>query len=128
MTTKRTGNPPGRPTVMTDAVIAKLEHAFSLGCTDLEACFFAGVSKDAFYDYQAKTPGFADRKDALKTNPVLKARKVLVDAVESGDVKTATWLVEKHDGKARQAVAVEGGDKPLEVRFSWAQEDESPGE
>lgn len=128
MTTKRTGNPPGRPTVMTDAVVAKLEEAFALGCTDNEACFFAGISRDTLYHYQNNNPGYSDRKEALKSSPVLKARKVLVDAVESGDVKTATWLVEKHDGKARQAVAVEGGDKPLEVRFSWAQEDESPSE
>lgn len=123
MTTKRTGNPPGRPTVMTDAVVAKLEEAFALGCTDNEACFFAGISRDTLYHYQNNNPGYSDRKEALKSSPVLKARKVLVDAVESGDVKTATWLVEKHDGKARQAVQVEGGDKPVEVKFSWAQED-----
>ena len=128
MTTRRTGNPPGRPTVMTDAVIAKLEQAFALGCTDAEACVYAGISRDTLYLYQSKHPGFHARKDELKTTPVLKARMVIVGAVESGDVKTATWLVEKHDGKARQAVQVEGGDKPVDVKFSWAHEDESTSE
>jgi hypothetical protein len=68
-------NPGGRPTVMTPEVIGKLEYAFSIGCTDIEACFFADISKDALYDYQLKNPSFTTRKEALKSNPILKARE-----------------------------------------------------
>ena len=49
-------------------------------------------------------------------------------AMQQWNDRRAVALVEKHDGKARQAVQVEGGDKPVEVKFSWAQEDESPSE
>lgn len=114
----------GRPTVMTDAVVKKLEEAFALGCSDLEACLFAGISKPTLYAYCEANPSFSDRRAALKTNPVLKARKVVMDAVEDGDVNTAKWLVEKHDGKAKQAVEHSGGETPVQVVFGWANDTE----
>lgn len=67
-----------RPTVMTPEVIAKLEEAFSWGCTDVEACLHAGIAKQTLYLYQEKNPKFIDRKEALKENPVLLARKSVV--------------------------------------------------
>lgn len=100
----------GRPTIVTDAVLLKLEEAFALGCTDAEACLFAGIWPSVLYRYQESHPDFQERKATLKTRPVLKARKVVLDAVESGDVLTAKWLVEKADGKARQAVEMSGSD------------------
>jgi len=65
----------GRPTVMTESVIAKLEEAFLIGCSDLEACLVADISKDALYDYQNKYPKFTERKELLKQNPILAARR-----------------------------------------------------
>lgn len=72
---------------MTPEVIGKLEQAFLLGCTDLEACFFADISKDALYDYQAKTPGFAERKEKLKERPIFLARQSVINQMEDdGDL------------------------------------------
>ena len=72
----------GRPTKMTDETVKKLEEAFLLGCSDLEACFYANISKQTLYSYQEKHPEFTDRKKLLKQNPVMIARKTVVDAVE----------------------------------------------
>lgn len=72
----------GRPTVMTPDVLAKLEEAFAIGCTDGEAIFYAGISKDAFYDYQKATDGYSERKEALKERPVLKARMTIVKGLD----------------------------------------------
>lgn len=85
----------GRPTVMTPDVVNKLEQAFSLGATDVEACFYAGISKQTLYDYQAKYPEFTDRKAALKDKLVLKARQVVASAMEDGDKQTAQWYLER---------------------------------
>lgn len=74
--------PVGRPTVMTPEVVSKLEHAFSMGCTDIEACFYADISKQTLYDYQAKYPAFVDRKEALKANPIMKARMSVFNKLE----------------------------------------------
>ena len=72
-------NPVGRPPAMTPAVIAKLEDAWLYGCSDLEACFSADISKDVLYNYQQEHPEFTERKERLKENPIYKARKAVVD-------------------------------------------------
>jgi hypothetical protein len=85
----------GRPTVMTPDVVNKLEQAFSLGATDVEACFYAGISKQTLYDYQAKHPEYTDRKAALKDKLILKARTVIAQSMEAGDKQTAQWYLER---------------------------------
>ncbi len=64
----------GHPTVMTEEVIQQLEAAFLLGCTDLEACLKAGISKSTLYNYQNEYPEFLERKELLKKNPTYRAR------------------------------------------------------
>lgn len=72
---------------MTDDTVKKLEEAFLLGCTDEEACFFADISKQTLYNYQAANPEFVDRKEALKSNPIFEARKsVLNELKTNGDL------------------------------------------
>jgi hypothetical protein len=89
--------PAGRPTVMTKDVVNKLEYAFSLGCTDVQACLYAGISKQTLYDYQDKTPGFTDRKQTLKENPVLLAKENVMSALKDKNVSISTWLLERRD-------------------------------
>lgn len=85
----------GRPTVMTIDVVNKLEQAFSMGCSDVEACLFADISKQTLYDYQAKNPEFVDRKERLKERLILKARTVIADALNRKDENTAKWYLER---------------------------------
>ena len=87
----------GRPPfVMTDVIMAKLEYAFSLSCTDAEACGYAGISKDSFYRYQRKHPKFCERKEWLKKELVFKSRAVIKEAIEvDGDIATAKWNLER---------------------------------
>lgn len=85
----------GRPTVMTPEVVNKLEQAFSMGCSDLEACLFADISKQTLYDYQAKNPEFADRKAMLKETLILKARSVIATSLNNKDENTAKWYLER---------------------------------
>ena len=83
----------GRKTVMTDLVLGKLEYAFSLGCTDLEACLHADIHPDTLYEYQRKNPEFSERKKMLKTKLVLKARETIAKNMD--DPKIAKWFLEK---------------------------------
>ncbi len=87
--------PVGRPTVMTEEVVNKLEQAFSMGCSDLEACLFADISKQTLYDYQEKHPEFVDRKAMLKQKMIFKARSVIAEALNKKDENTAKWLLER---------------------------------
>ncbi len=85
----------GRPTKMTEATVAKLEEAFSLGCTDLEACLFADIDKATLYRYQEKNPSFCDRKELLKENPILIARKSVIQGMEEDSNLALKYLERK---------------------------------
>ena len=67
---------------MTEEVLRKLEDAFLLGCSDLEACFAANIAPSTLYKYQEDNPEFLERKQLLKENPIYKARKSVVDKLE----------------------------------------------
>ena len=87
-------NPVGRPPVDWDAVLPKLEEVFALGGSDLEACFYAGISKTALYNYQKDNPDFVERKEQLKERPILLARQTVVKAIKD-DPLTARWFLER---------------------------------
>lgn len=73
----------GRPTIMTTETLRKLEEAFALGCTDLEACLYADISKTTLYDYQQAHPESVERKEELKEHPVLLARQTVIANLSS---------------------------------------------
>lgn len=92
---KKSENKSGRPTKMTSDTLAKLEQAFSLGCSDLEACIFADIHPTVLYRFQERNPEFRERKEMLKQKLVLKARNVIAQALENKDENTAKWYLER---------------------------------
>jgi len=106
----------GRPTVMTDIAIAKLEEAFALGCTDAEACLFAGISVDSLYKYQRENPEYIKRKAALKETPVLLARTTVVKAVKDNPTLAFQFLERKKRDEfgPHQKVDIQG-----DVTIKW---------
>ncbi len=89
-------HPGGRPSVMDKIVLAKLEDAFSISATDEQAAFYAGVSVDALYDYQKKHPEFAKRKQLLKESVGLRARRTVVQDIETNPGSAWKWLEKKY--------------------------------
>tara|TARA_R110002126_G_scaffold82511_1_gene202302 strand:+ start:3330 stop:3677 length:348 start_codon:yes stop_codon:yes gene_type:complete len=83
---------------MTPAVISKLDHAFAMGCSDLEACMYADISQATLYRYQEDNVKFRERKEVLKSNPIMMARSVLIDALRDGDVNTAHKMIDRKEG------------------------------
>lgn len=83
----------GRPKAIDDEVLAKLEQAFAIGCTDEEASLFADINPCTLYRYCKENPEFAERKETLKQKPVLKARATIDKNLHDPDV--AKWLLEK---------------------------------
>lgn len=97
----------GRPTVMTPEIISKLEEVFSIGGTDEEACFYAGIGKTTLYNYQKEFPDYLERKDALKEKPILKARQTVVKAL--GDPNFAfKYLSKKRKNEFGDSIEVSG--------------------
>ncbi len=87
----------GRPTMMDENTVNKLEQAFLNGATDIQACFCAGISKQTLYNYQKKNPEFVDRKEALKSNLGLIAKTVIANKIKSGDTNDARWYLERKE-------------------------------
>lgn len=99
----------GRPEAFTKDTVSKLEAAFALGATDREACAHAGISLASLYNKQNKDIGFLERKQMLKERPCLKARAVIMDAINRGDVRIAQWYLERvKKAEFGASVAVEG--------------------
>jgi len=84
-----------RPTIMTDDVVAKLEDAFSKGCTITEACLLSGISRDSYYDYIKINPEFSNKVEMLKENVALHARMNLAASIKAGDLADSKWYLER---------------------------------
>lgn len=87
-------HPGGRPTVMTEAVIGKLEQAFAYDSTIKEACFYAGINPDTYFAYAKEHPEFSERVEALRQRPILAAREEVVKAIKT-DPRNAQWYLER---------------------------------
>lgn len=108
--------PAGRPTKMTPETVSKLEEAFSWGCTDTEACLFADISRQTLNKYQQKHPEFVDRKERLKSNPVMLAKKIQLADLLGGDSQIAQKVIERKEGK-KVNVAGADGTGPVEIKM-----------
>lgn len=71
----------GRPTLMTPEVVAKLEQVFAIDGTVEEACSYAEISRNTFYDYVKKNTDFSNRIEDLRQRPILKARQTVVSSL-----------------------------------------------
>jgi len=86
----------GRPTVMTPEALRKLEEAFAMGCTDVEACLYANIGKSTLYTYQAENEGFLERKEELKDSLKLHAKSNLSRSIKiDEDIDNSKWYLER---------------------------------
>lgn len=80
-------------TKLTPEVVKKLEEAFAMDCTVSEACLYAEISRQTYYDWIKKNKKLADRFDELRETPVLKARATIIKGLDN--VGTAQWYIER---------------------------------
>ena len=97
MMTIKTKSKGGRPTVMTEKTLEKLEEAFKVGATDEEACLNADIDPKTLYNYCDKNTSFSSRKELLKNQPNFKSKINIVEEINNGDVAQSKWWLEKKD-------------------------------
>lgn len=85
----------GRPTTMTESTVNKLEEGFAKGFSVDNACIWANISKQTFYNYCEKKPEFLDHCKTLQKKPIIKSILVINEALDEGDVNTAKWYAER---------------------------------
>ena len=88
-------NKVGRPTVMTEAVLGKLELLFAKGLSDREACLIVDINPTTLYDYCNTHPDFKERKELLKEKPKTTAKLNIAEAIENGDIENSKWYLER---------------------------------
>ncbi len=110
----------GRPTVISSTVIAKLEEIFAMDGTALEACFYAGISKDAYYDFIKVATEYADRFEALRQTPVLLARKTVTRELKYNYANAMDYLSRKakKEFSTRQELTGADGEELLKPNVS----------
>ena len=102
---------------MTPETIDKLRQAFLWGATDEEACAFAGISKVTLYDYQKKHPDFLNQKEAWKRQPILAAKKKVVEDIKK-KTSVAQWYLErkaKSEFSTRQELTGADGQRLIPI-------------
>lgn len=106
-----------RPTVVTPEVVAKLEQAFAIDATVAEACSYADISRDSFYDYLKREPAFSDRIEELRQRPVLKARQTIVKSLDNPS--RAQWYLgrkaKREFAERTELTGADGKDLPTPI-------------
>ncbi len=108
----------GRPTVITQDTVRKLEQAFKDGLSVSEACFVSGIGRTAYYGRRTTDKAFAIKMELAKAYVTLRAKKVVVQAINDGNLTAAKWYLER---KARN----EFGLHPVDEDSEWGKQTEA---
>jgi transposase len=95
---------------------AKLIEAFGKSFNITEACQFAGIHRDTYYDWIKQIEGFEARMEEAKAAPLKKAKSVIDTALRAGDVATAKWYVERRDPDFKPKAEVDNTHELKETR------------
>ena len=80
---------------MTEDVITKLEDGFLMGFSDREACLFANISPMTLYRFCEANPDFSERKEELKDNLKMIAKKNIARGLKGANLLLSQWYAER---------------------------------
>lgn len=87
----------GRPTDMTPTTVTKLIAALNNGFNVVEACYYAGISKQTYYRWLKEDEQFNDLMERAKSAPNTKAKEVVIKAINEGDAGLAFRYLQARD-------------------------------
>jgi hypothetical protein len=90
-------HPGGRPTKITPECIQKLEDAYLIGATNLEASIYAGISESLLYEFKKENPKFVERIKALRDDTTFCAKLNLRNSIKDGNLYDSKWHLERRD-------------------------------
>jgi len=86
-------------TKLTPEVVQKLKESFAIGATIEEACFYAEIRRQTYYNWIKKNPELLDEFDRLRQKLPLAGKKNIAQAIQSGDLFHSRWLLERTQPK-----------------------------
>jgi predicted DNA-binding protein YlxM (UPF0122 family) len=113
---KKSERTAGRPPEFTDEVVKKLEESFSIDATVEEACFYADISRQSYYNNVKEGTALFDRFKALRERPVLLARQTAVSKITESYANAMDYLKRKRKTEFGDESRVEMKiSKPFEI-------------
>ncbi len=100
---------------MTPETIAKLEEGFLMGFTDREASLYANIVPATLYTFCNENPEFGERKELLKENVKMIAKKNVVGGIQKGDKPLSQWYLERRDRDFSDKRDITSDGKPLPI-------------
>jgi len=82
---------------MTNATVQKLEAALRDGFSVEMACHVSGVSRSTYYGHLNSNPDFMDKMELARQWPTQRAKQVVVQAINNGDLAAAKWWLERKE-------------------------------
>lgn len=120
----------GRPSKFTEEVVRKLEEAFRCAWSDTDACAYAGISRETFYDWLNPERKFSDsftkemqedfiaRINSAKVYPKIGCKRTLSQAWIKGDRRAAIEYLKRTDPdfKDKQETVLKGDvENPVQI-------------
>lgn len=117
-----------RPSKKTPELVGKLEYAFSIGASISEACYYADIHRDTYYEWIKDDPTLSDRFAALQEKPILEARESVVKGIRRDPKLALDYLSRKRrdefSTKIEQDTNITGELKIETVDYSKADDNE----
>lgn len=81
--------------MITAATVQKLETALRDGFSIDMACHVSGVGRSTYYQHLQSDPDFTDKMALAQDWITQRAKQVVAQAIDKGDLKMATWWLER---------------------------------
>ena len=82
---------------ITEVQWKKIEEAWSYEWPDTKACDYAGIGIGKLRKQYEKNPELRNKRDILKAGGIYQAKKNVIENLNSGDIQTTKWYLEKRD-------------------------------
>lgn len=105
-----------RVTKHDESVVAKLEQAFNYDFNITEACQFADISRKTYYEWLADDDVFSYRMSVAQSAPKVKAKEIVVKAIQTGDPQLALRYLTLRDPDFKPKAEVNNAPEQQETR------------
>lgn len=90
--------------------------SFKYGVNIKEACVLGGISEDQYKYFKQVHPDFSPIIDMCRSLPGLRARKTIIEALDT-DLATARWYLERKHADEFGRVKSEYGSRPSLMEY-----------
>ena len=80
-------NKSGRPTKLNNQIIKKLQKAFKVWANITQACLYAWISTQTYYNRCEKDKDFSNKMEQFMNIPIMFAKSKVFEAMNSNDPK-----------------------------------------